>query len=192
MPCYRTINKRSFDIVIALVGLLILLPLICLASLMIMIESPGPPLCRLKRYSADNAELEIFEFRTWPVDQWVKTNEQAANKLQFTTRVGRILRHSGVNALPQLISVLCGKMSIVGTHMFLEAPGERFPSLDMSEARPGLVTCGDAGDDESKFVGASMSVDRCIKCDEYYLEKRSFLFDIKLILYALLSKTTYL
>jgi O-antigen biosynthesis protein WbqP len=188
----RSANKRVFDILVAIGGLLILSPLICLTSLMIVIDSLGPVLCRLKRYSADNTEFEIFEFRTWPVDQQEKATEHRANQLQCITRVGRILRQSGIDALPQLISVLCGEMSIVGTHMFMNAPGKRLPSLDMSGARPGLVTCAYAGDDQSEIVDATMSIDRYIDCDRYYLEKRSFFFDMKLLFRALLSKKTYL
>jgi lipopolysaccharide/colanic/teichoic acid biosynthesis glycosyltransferase len=159
---------------------------------MIMIDSPGPVLCRLKRYSADNTEFEIFEFRTWPVDQQEKAIEHRANQLQRITRVGQILRQSGIDALPQLISVLCGEMSIVGTRMFVNAPGKRFPSLDMNGARPGIVTCAFAGDDQSEIVDAIMSIGRCIDCDRYYLENRSFFFDMKLLFHAFLSKKTYL
>jgi putative colanic acid biosynthesis UDP-glucose lipid carrier transferase len=192
MSYYESFNKRAFDIVGAIGGLVILSPLICLTSLMIMIDSPGPVLCRLKRYSADNTEFEIFEFRTWPVDQQEKATEQRTNQLQCITRVGRILRQSGIDALPHLISVLCGEMSIVGTHMFVNAPGKRFPSLDMNEARPGLVTCAYADGDQGEIVDTTKSIDRCIDCDRCYLEKRSFFFDMKLLFRALLSKKTYL
>jgi lipopolysaccharide/colanic/teichoic acid biosynthesis glycosyltransferase len=102
------------------------------------------------------------------------------------------LRQSRIDALPQLISVLFGEMSIVGTHMFMNAPGKRSPPLDMNGARPGLVTCAYAGDNRSAIVDATMSIDRCIDCDRYYLEKRSFFFDMKLLSHALFSKSTYL
>jgi hypothetical protein len=140
---------------------------------MIMIDSPGPGLCRLKRYSADHTEFEIFELRTWPVDQQEKATEHRANQLQCITRVGRILRQSGIDALPQLISVLCGEMSIVGTHMFVNAPGKRFPSLDMNGARPRLVTCAHAGDDQSEIVDATMSIDRFAPTSEQPIDYRA-------------------
>jgi O-antigen biosynthesis protein WbqP len=182
-----TFYKRAFDIVVAVGGLFILAPLICLTLLMIMIDSPGPVLRRLKRYGADNKEFGIFEFRTSPDDQQEKSTEHGANQLQCITRVGGILRQSHVDAVPRLISVLFGEMSIVGTHMFMNAPGKRSPRLDTSEAKPGLVTCTYAGDDRSEIDDATMSIDHCIDCDRYYLKKRSFFFDMKLLFCALLS-----
>ena len=154
---------------------------------MIMIVSSGPVLCRLRRYSADNKEFEIFELRTLLSDQQEKSTEHGANQLQCITRVGRILRQSHVDAVPRLVSVLFGEMSIVGTHMFMNAPGKRSPRLDTNVAKPGLVTCTYVDDDRSEIINATMSIDHCIDCDRYYLKKRSFFFDMKLFFRALLS-----
>src|SRR5260370_21814387 len=120
----QSVNKRTFDIVVAIAGLVILSPLILLISLGIGIESPGPILCRHKRYSVNNAELEIFEFRTSLVDQREKISKRLPDEIQRITRVGRILRRSGMNKLHQLISVLCGEMSIAGTQLCTKAPGK--------------------------------------------------------------------
>jgi len=117
--------------------------------------------------------------------QQQKATDHRTNQVQSVTRVGRILRQSGINALPQLISVVCGEMSIVGTHMFVNAPGKRVPPLDMNEAQPGLVTCAYSGG--SEIVDTIASIDCWIDCDRYYLEKCSFSFDVKLLFRALVS-----
>ena len=188
----QSFNKRTFDIVVAIAGLLILSPLILLISLGIMIESPGPILYRHKRYSANSAEFQIFQFRTTLVDRGEKTSKHRPDEVQRITRFGQILRRSGMDKLPQLIGVLCGEMSIVGTHLFTNAPGKPFPSLDLHEVKPGLVTLQHANDDQCQITDTAMSIDRCIDCDRYYIEKCSFFYDMEILFHTLLSKTTYL
>src|SRR5258707_15592367 len=180
----QSFEKRTFDIVVAIAGLLILSPLILLISLGIRIESAGSILCRHKRYNANSTEFEIFQFRTTFVDP----SKHRPDEIQCITRFGQILRRSGMNKLPQLISVLCGEMSIVGTHLFTNAPGKPFPSLDLHEVRPGLVTWAHADDDQCDIADTAKSID----CDRDYIENCSFFFDMNILLHALLSKTTYL
>jgi lipopolysaccharide/colanic/teichoic acid biosynthesis glycosyltransferase len=135
-------------------------------------------------------EFEIFEFRTSFLDQREKTCNHDIDEIQCITGVGHILRRSGMNKLPQLMNVLRGEMSIVGTHLFTNAPGKPLPPLDLHEMRPGLVTCAH-DDDQCRIVGTAKSIDRCINCDRYYIENFSFFFDIKILLHTLLSRTTY-
>src|SRR2546422_224020 len=134
----QSFNKRTFDIVVAIAGLVILSPLILLISLGIIVESPGPILCRQRRYNANSVEFEIFQFRTTLVDRREKTSKHRPGEAQRITGLGQILRRSGTDKLAQLISVLCGEMSIVGTHLFTNAPGKPFHSLDLHEVKPGL------------------------------------------------------
>ncbi len=187
----QSFNKRTFDIVVAIAGLVILSPLILLISLGIRVESPGPILCRHRRYNANSAEFEIFQFRTTLVDRREKTSKHRPGEVQRITRLGQILRRSGTDKLAQLISVLCGEMSIVGSHLFTDPPGRGFPPLDLHEVRPGLVSWAHASDDQGENADVDKNVYRCIKCDRYYVEHRSFFFDVKIILYILLSKKTY-
>jgi lipopolysaccharide/colanic/teichoic acid biosynthesis glycosyltransferase len=187
----QSFNKRTFDIVVAIAGLLIFSPLILLISLGIMIESPGPVLYRYKRYSANNAKFEVFEFRTMLVNR-EKPSEHAPDDIQCITRFGRILCSSGMSKLPRLIDVLCGELSIVGTHLFTNAPGKLFPSLDLRRVKPGLITCAHVSEHEREIVDTITNIDRCIESDRFYIENRSFLFDMKILLRTLLSRTTYL
>jgi lipopolysaccharide/colanic/teichoic acid biosynthesis glycosyltransferase len=183
----QSFEKRTFDIVVAIAGLLILSPLILLISLGIRIESAGPILCRHKRYNASSAEFEIFQFRTT-----FDPSKHRPDEIQRITGFGQILRRSGIDKIPQLISVLCGEMSIVGTHLFTNAPGKSFLLLDLPEAKPGLVTLQHANGDQCQIADTAMSIDRCIDCDRYYIENCSFFFDMEILFHTLLSKTTYL
>jgi lipopolysaccharide/colanic/teichoic acid biosynthesis glycosyltransferase len=188
----QSFNKRTFDIVVAIASLVTLSPLILLIALGITIESPGPILCRHRRYNANGAEFEIFQFRTTLVDQREKTSKHRLDEVQRITRFGQILRRSGMDKLPQLMSVLCGEMSIVGTHLFTNAPGKPSRSVDLHEVKPGLVTLQHANDDQCQIGDTAMSIARCIDCDRYYMENCSFFFDIEILFHTLLSKTTYL
>jgi len=188
----RSLSKRAFDIVVATAGLLLLSPLILIISFWITTDSSAPILCRRKRYSSNNVELEIFEFRTTLVDQRRKTSEHGLDEMQCTTGVGHVLRRSGMNKLPQLMNVLRGEMSIVGTHLFTTALSKPFPSLDLYEIRPGLVTWTHDSEDQCETADAAESLCRCISCDRYYVENSSFFFDMKILFHTLLSKATYL
>jgi lipopolysaccharide/colanic/teichoic acid biosynthesis glycosyltransferase len=185
------LNKRTFDIIVATAGLLIFSPLILLISLWIRIESPGPVLCRHKRYSANNARFEVFEFRTALVNR-EKPSRHTPDDIQGVTRFGRILCSSGMSQLPRLINVLCGDLSIVGIHLFTNAPGEPFRSLDLGQVKPGLITCAYASEDKREIVDTITNLHRRIDCDRSYIENSSFLFDMKILLRTVLSKTTYL
>ena len=184
----QSFEKRTFDIVVAIAGLLILSPLILLISAGIKIESAGSIFCRHKRYNANSTEFEIFQFRTAFVDP----SKHRPDEIQRITGFGQILRRSGMDKLPQLISVLCGEMSIVGTHLFTNAPGKPFLLLDLHEAKPGLVSLQHANGDRCQIADAAMSSDRCIDCDLYYVENRSFFLDMEILFHTFLSKTTYL
>jgi len=80
--------------------------------------------------------LTYFQFRTTFVDP----SKHRPDGHQAHYGIRQILRRSGAHKLPQLISVLCGEMSIVGTHLFTNAPVSLFLLLDLHEAKPGLVT----------------------------------------------------
>ena len=177
--------------IIASVSLLLLSPLILLISLGIKIDSSGSILCRHKRYNSNNMEFEIFEFRTALVGQREKTLNRRCDEMQGVTGFGQILRRSGLDKLPLLINVLRGEMSIVGSHLFTDAPGKAFPSLDLHEVKPGLLSWAHVNDDQGEIADAARNVCRCIKSDRYYVENNSFFFDVKILLHTLLSKKTY-
>src|SRR6266436_7600383 len=86
----QEIIKRGFDIAFAIAGLLLLSPLMLLVSLGIKNESPGPIVCRHKRYGLNNEAFEVFEFRTTLARQ----EEETFNRIWSATRFGQLLRRS--------------------------------------------------------------------------------------------------
>jgi len=106
--------KRSVDFVLALIGLILLLPLLLLVALMIKLDSPGPVFFRQRRVGLEGTTFRIFKFRTM-----VSGADQMGSRLTVkrdprVTRVGQILRWFKIDELPQLINVVVGHMSLIG------------------------------------------------------------------------------
>ena len=187
----QEIIKRGFDIAFAIAGLLLLSPLMLLVSLGIKNESPGPIVCRHKRYGLNNEAFEVFELRTAAPAQEEKTFIHVSNKIRYATRFSQLLRRSGIDKVPLLVNVLRGEMSIVGPHPFATAPGRVFHPLELHKVRPGLVSWAQVNDDEGETANSIERLDRRIEYDRYYLENRSFSFDMKILVLTLLSQRTY-
>jgi lipopolysaccharide/colanic/teichoic acid biosynthesis glycosyltransferase len=177
--------KRGFDIVVAIAGLLLLSPLTLFISLAIKSASPGPIVYRHKRYGVNNTTFDLFQFRTTPARQEEET-------IAFATRFGQLLRRSGMDKIPQLVNVLRGEMSIVGPHPFATVPGTVLHLPELHKVKPGLVNWAQVIDDRGKTAYSTEGLDPRIEYDRYYLENRSFSFDIRVLLLALLSQRTYL
>ena len=131
--------RRTLDVLAAAVGLLLLSPVLALLALAVRLSGPGPVLFRQTRVGQGFSPFTIFKFRT------MRTGSSGP---EFTpagdariTRVGRLLRHSGLDELPQLLNVLRGDMTLVGPRPETPALAWRYPD-DCHEVfahRPGLT-----------------------------------------------------
>jgi len=101
-------------VTLAAAGLLLMLPLMALIALVIRIDSPGPALFRQERVGRGGRTFRIHKFRTMTVDAAARGPALTIGADDRVTRVGRILRRSKLDELPQLLDVLQGAMSIVG------------------------------------------------------------------------------
>ena len=108
-------TKRALDVLASLVGLAIGLPLMALVSIAIKASSPGPVLYRQTRVGAGGRHFTLYKFRSMHIDAeshsgptWAQARDPRV------TRVGRVLRHSRLDELPQLFNVLRGDMSLIG------------------------------------------------------------------------------
>ena len=112
---YQRFGKRALDIVLSAVGLVVLLPVFLAVALLVKADSPGPVFFRQKRVGKDKVLFEILKFRTMRTDtpHDVPTH-QLSRSVSYITRVGRVLRKTSMDELPQLINILLGQMSIIG------------------------------------------------------------------------------
>ncbi|MEG3166531.1 sugar transferase [Sphingomonas sp. PB2P19] len=109
------IIKRTFDLIFAVPALIILLPIFSITAVAIKLDSPGPVFFRQKRVGRGNALFEVFKFRSMRTEQSDASGSVSASRNDHrVTRVGRLIRATSVDELPQLLNVLLGSMSIVG------------------------------------------------------------------------------
>lgn len=137
--------KRMFDVVGASFGLLVLSPLLLAVALMIKLESRGPVLFRQQRYGAEGRPFWIYKFRSMTTEACAaKDVVQATANDMRVTRLGRILRRTSIDELPQLINVLRGEMSLVGPRPHAALHNEHYRGLIRGymmrhKSRPGLT-----------------------------------------------------
>jgi lipopolysaccharide/colanic/teichoic acid biosynthesis glycosyltransferase len=186
---FQELLKRGSDIVGATAGLMLLSPLILLVSLAIKLDSRGPVLCRLKYYKLDDAVFDAFEFRSTICDPGNNITDATANRSHNITRMGQILRSSGIDKVPQLINVLRGDMSLVGPQPLLTACGAayraRIDSKLLRNVRPGIVGFAQIHEQANKATHPSNKCRSRLEDDCYYVANRSFLLDMKILALAL-------
>ena len=111
---FRPVAKRVMDIIVASIATIVLSPVLLLAALGVRLSSKGPVIYRQRRYGLDGREITIYKFRTMRVTENDSEFKQATRGDSRVTPVGRLLRRTSIDELPQLINVLQGRMSIVG------------------------------------------------------------------------------
>jgi lipopolysaccharide/colanic/teichoic acid biosynthesis glycosyltransferase len=179
--------KRAFDIVAASIGLILFSPMFALVSIAIKLDSRGPVFHRHVLHRYNNENIQLLKFRTTIICGQSKA-------LQYVTRVGGVLRRTGVDGLPQLINVLRGEMSIVGPAPYAAALNNIFAEQVSlirlgHRAKPGIT--GWAQVNGCRGESDKMMRQR-LEFDQHYIENWSFFFDIRILLLTLFSKDAYL
>jgi putative colanic acid biosynthesis UDP-glucose lipid carrier transferase len=126
---YRGVTKRLTDIGLSVVILLLFLPLLMLIAILVKMSSPGPIIFKQRRYGLDGREIAVYKFRTMSVTEDGEQIRQASKADTRITRIGRILRRTSMDELPQLINVLQGRMSLVGPRPHAVAHNEEYRKL---------------------------------------------------------------
>lgn len=174
---YNKVVKRLIDIVLSGIGILVLSPVYLALAIAIKIDDPGPVFFRQKRVGIHKTYFQIMKFRTMKMEtpHDVPTH-LLENPQQYITRVGKFLRKTSLDELPQLFQIFTGKMSIVGprpalwNQYDLIAERDRYGANDL---RPGLTGWAQInGRDE-------LPIQVKARYDGEYAEKISFLFDCK-------------
>lgn len=182
---------RLFDFIVSLLALLLLSPLLIIVALIVRIDSKGPILFKQKRVGRYNCDFTIYKFRSMQV---APTCHQAEDpSTPRITQVGKWIRKTKIDELPQLFNVLKGDMSIVGPRPLIREQVELYfedykPILSI---RPGLTNNASLLlFNEGEILKKSDDPQRClyeeiipykIKLNLEYLQKKSFCYDISLI-----------
>lgn len=112
---FNRMQKRALDLVLALIAIVALSPLLLLVAIAIKWDSPGPVMFRQTRVGQGNRQFRIFKFRSMIAEATDANGDRSTGRDdERVTRVGRIIRRSSIDELPQLLNVLRGEMSMVG------------------------------------------------------------------------------
>jgi putative colanic acid biosynthesis UDP-glucose lipid carrier transferase len=122
--------KRALDLAITLMALPVALPLMGLIALLIRATSPGPAFFRQRRYGLDGKDILVWKFRTMTtLEDGASTYRQVTRSDSRVTPIGRILRKTSLDELPQIFNVLAGTMSLVGPRPHALAVNEQYRKL---------------------------------------------------------------
>jgi O-antigen biosynthesis protein WbqP len=177
---YQKVFKRLLAIVLSLLGLICLGWLLILLCIAIKIDSPGPVLFKQKRVGQGKSHFYILKFRTMRIDTPKDMpTHLLANPEQYITRVGKFLRKTSLDELPQLLNILKGDMAIIGPRPALWNQFDLIAERDKygaNDIRPGLTGWAQInGRDE-------LEIDVKARLDGEYVQRLSFGFDVKCFL----------
>ncbi|PWX09846.1 multidrug MFS transporter [Clostridium perfringens] len=180
--------KRITDIIVSLLGLIILSPLLILVAILIKIDSKGPIFFSQERVGINGKKFSMYKFRSMVVNaEEIKEKLKAQNEMSGPmfkmkndpriTRIGKFIRKTSIDELPQLVNVLKGEMSLVGPRPSLPKEVVQFEPWMMERltVKPGL-TC------YWQVMGRnSIGFEDWMKLDVKYVRERSLIIDFKLI-----------
>lgn len=179
------ILKRILDFALSLIGLIVLSPLFLVLAVLIKFDSKGPILFKQKRIGKNKKYFYILKFRTMKTDT---PKDMPTHLLEnadaYITKIGKFLRKTSLDELPQIINILKGEMSIIGPRPALWNQYDLISERDKYGAnniKPGLTGWAQInGRDE-------LPVDVKAKLDGEYVEKMSFVFDCKCFFKTIIS-----
>jgi len=177
--------KRLIDILLSLVGLIILSPILAILILAIKLDSKGPVFFKQKRVGIHKSHFYILKFRTMRIDTPKDTpTHQLENPDQWITKVGKFLRKSSLDELPQIINILKGEMSIIGPRPALWNQYDLIEERDKygaNDVPPGLTGWAQInGRDE-------LPIEIKAKLDGEYVEKIGFMMDVRCFFLTIIS-----
>jgi lipopolysaccharide/colanic/teichoic acid biosynthesis glycosyltransferase len=177
---YR-VSKRALDITIASVLLLGLSPLLALIAVLVRLDSPGPAFFVQERIGQGGRLFRMFKFRTMTVGKWNLAGPEPHKRLddQRITRLGRWIRRTSLDELPQLVNVVKGDMSLVGPRP--EIPAIALRHYATWQYRRLSVPQGLTGWWQVNGRGSRL-MHKHTEDDLYYIERASFWFDLKVLL----------
>ena len=174
------IVKRAIDIILCLIGLVIALPIMVIVGIAIKLESKGPIIYKQERVGLEGRTFTIYKLRSMYIDAEKNGAQWACKDDPRVTKVGRFIRKTRIDELPQLINILKGDMSIVGprperpilTYKF----NEEIPGfVNRLQVKPGLTGWAQV------TGGYELSPKEKLEKDMYYIENQSLWLDFKIM-----------
>jgi exopolysaccharide biosynthesis polyprenyl glycosylphosphotransferase len=183
------VAKTVFDKVVAGAALVALFPVLALVALAVRLESKGPVLFRQKRYGFNNELIEVYKFRSMYAD---RTDHGAAKLVTKddprVTKVGRIIRKTSLDELPQLFNVLSGQLSLVGPRphaVQAQADGRLYPDVvdgyfARHKVKPGITGWAQINGWRGE-TDTQEKIQKRVEFDLFYIENWSLWLDIRIL-----------
>lgn len=175
----QLVIKRIFDVLVSFVGLILLSTVLLLIALAIKLDSPGSPFFIQERVGKDGKIFKIFKFRTMlPKDKSIDATGNEIENYARITKVGRFLRKTSLDELPQLFNVLIGNMSLIGPRPTLLYQVEKYTPEQRERLRmlPGISGWAQVNGRNN------LSWEEKIEYDRYYVKHFSLTLDIKILI----------
>lgn len=180
---YKKVVKRSIDLLLSFIGLIILLPIYILIGLIIFIDDPGPVFFTQQRFGENKKLFKLHKFRSMKIKTPDLPTHLLNNPEKYITKVGRVIRILSIDELPQIWDILVGNMSIIGPRPALWNQDDLIIERDKygaNDIKPGLTGWAQInGRDE-------LPIDIKARFDGEYVEKlnsngfNAFILDIKI------------
>jgi Undecaprenyl-phosphate glucose phosphotransferase len=187
--------KHVFDLALASIGLVALSPLFLLVAIAIKLDSPGPVFFLQRRYGFNQEPFRIVKFRSMTTLDDGRYIRQAEKNDVRVTRVGRFMRRTNIDELPQLFNVLSGQMSLVGPRPHALAHDQMYEQTIAFYARRHNVKPGITGWAQvNGFRGDTITAEKMrlrVEHDLHYIDNWSMLLDVRILVLTVLSKKAY-
>ena len=189
----RAFNKRVQDLVIASLAMVLVLPVLLVVAIAIRLDSPGPILFRQRRHGFNNEAITVWKFRSMRVEATDHTAKRQVEKNDTrVTRVGRFIRRTSIDELPQIFNVLTGEMSLVGPRphpIGMMTGGEESQRLVAEYAwrhrmKPGITGWAQINGSRGP-IHTREEVRRRVVLDVEYIERQAFWFDLYIMVMTL-------
>lgn len=178
-------GKRLIDLFLSLFGAIILAPILLILVIAIKVETPGPIFFRQKRVGINKTHFNILKFRTMRIDTPKDTPTHLLNNPdQYITKVGKFLRKTSLDELPQIFNIIKGEMAIIGPRPALWNQYDLIEERDKYNANdvlPGLTGWAQINGRDELPIPIKASL------DGEYIKKMSYSFDAKCFIGTLLS-----
>lgn len=176
--------KRMADYLFAAIAVIILLPLFLVISIWIKIDSRGPVFFRQQRIGLHGATFTIYKFRSMSVETPNVSTDLLRNSDAYITRIGKILRKTSLDELPQILNILKGDMSFIGPRPALYNQYELIKfreERNIHDVRPGITGY-------AQVMGRDYITDlQKVEYDSYYIDRLSLGLDVRIIWFTIVA-----
>ncbi len=195
LTVFEQLVKRSFDLVASILILFMLAPLFAVVAVLIKRDSKGPVFFRQTRYGFNQEPFRIWKFRSMTTQDDGPVVAQAQRNDPRVTRIGRFLRRTNIDELPQVLNVIAGNMSLVGPRPHAVAHNRLFEQRIASYAcrhnvKPGITGWAQVNGHRGE-TDTEEKMEMRVRHDLFYIDNWSFLLDIKILILTVISSKAY-